>query len=73
MKLTERAEEILESMWIAIEEEGRGFADIESLGVTAEDPALLELTSHAFVEVHSDRVLFRPEGRAEGEDRKSVV
>ena len=47
MKLTERAEEILETMWIAIEEEGRGFVDLESVGVAADDPAIRELIGQA--------------------------
>jgi len=67
MKLSEKAEEILESMWIAIEEEGRGFVDLESVGVTADDPAIRELTGHAFVELKGERLHFRPEGRIEGE------
>jgi len=67
MKLSEKAEEILESMWIAIEEEGRGFIDLESVGVTVDDPAIRELTGHAFVELKGERVHFRPEGRTEGE------
>ncbi len=67
MKLTDHAEEILESMWIAIEEEGRGFADIDSLGLTAADPALKELVGHAFIELKGERLHFRPDGRQEGE------
>jgi DtxR family Mn-dependent transcriptional regulator len=67
MKLSEKAEEILESMWIAIEEEGKGFIDLESVGVTADDPALKELAGHAFIEVKGERIHFRPEGRVEGE------
>ena len=67
MKLTEKAEEILESMWIAIEEEGRGFVDLENVGVTVDDPAIRELTGHAFVELKGERIHFRPEGRTEGE------
>jgi DtxR family Mn-dependent transcriptional regulator len=67
MKLTEKAEEILESMWSAIEEEGRGFVDLESLEVAVDDPAIIELTSLAYVELKGERVHFRPEGRAEGE------
>jgi DtxR family transcriptional regulator, Mn-dependent transcriptional regulator len=67
MKLTEKSEEILESMWIAIEEEGRGFVDLESLEVAVDDPAIIELTGLAYVELKGARVHFRPEGRAEGE------
>jgi DtxR family Mn-dependent transcriptional regulator len=67
MKLSEKAEEILESMWIAIEEEGRGFIDLEGAGVTVDDPAIRELTGYAFVELKGERLQFRPEGRTEGE------
>jgi len=67
MKLSEKAEEILESMWIVIEEEGRGFIDLESVGITVDDPAIRELTGHAYVELKGERLYFRAEGRAEGE------
>jgi len=66
MKLTDHAEEILESMWIAIEE-GRGFTDIAALGIEADDPALKELIGHAYIELKGERLQFRPEGRTEGE------
>jgi len=66
MKLSDHAEEILESMWIAIEE-GRGFTDIASLGIEADDPALKELIGHAYIELKGERLQFRPEGRSEGE------
>jgi DtxR family Mn-dependent transcriptional regulator len=67
MKLTDKAEEILESMWIAIEEEGKGFVDMDGIGTSIDDPALRELVGHAFIEVKGERLHFRPEGRAEGE------
>ena len=66
MKLTERAEEILESMWVTIEEEGKGFADGEQLGVTADDPAIRELMTEALIEDKGGRYYFRPAGREEG-------
>ena len=67
MKLTDRAEEILESMWIAIEEEGQAFADLESLGFAADEQALLELTSLACITVDEKMAQFLPDGRVEGE------
>jgi len=67
MKLSDKAEEILESMWIAIEEEGKGFVDLEDVGVMVDDEALKELIGHAFVELKGERIHFRPEGRVEGE------
>jgi DtxR family Mn-dependent transcriptional regulator len=66
MRLSEKAEEILESMWIAIEEEGKGFADREQLGLVADEPALGELTSAALIEDKEGRLYYRPEGREEG-------
>jgi len=66
MKLSEKAEEILEALWIAVEEEGQGFAELEKIGVAADDPAYRELTKRAFIEIKEDRVYFRPEGREEG-------
>ncbi len=66
MKLSEKAEEILETMWVAIEEEGKGFTEIESVAVQADDSAIRELTSLALVEVKDGRLSFRADGREEG-------
>src|SRR4030042_4412786 len=66
MKLSEKAEDILEALWIAVEEEGRGCAELEKAGVAAEDPAWKQLTQLALVEIKESRLYFRPEGRKEG-------
>lgn len=66
MRLSEKAEEILESMWIAIEEEGAAFFDPEQAGFPLDDPACRELTSHALVETRQGMFYFRPEGREQG-------
>ncbi|WP_243373063.1 metal-dependent transcriptional regulator [Geotalea sp. SG265] len=66
MKLSDKAEEILEALWIAVEEEGKGFAEIDQLGIPAGDPAYQELASRTLIEVKEGRVYFRPEGREEG-------
>jgi DtxR family transcriptional regulator, Mn-dependent transcriptional regulator len=66
MKLSEKAEEILEAMWIATEEEGQGFAEIDKIGIPASDPAFKELTGLAYIEIKEGRVYFRPEGKEEG-------
>lgn len=66
MKLSEKAEEILEAMWIAAEEKGQGFAEIEQIGIASSDPAYKELTKLAFIEIKEGRVYFRPEGKEEG-------
>ncbi|HEX5773405.1 MAG TPA: metal-dependent transcriptional regulator [Geomobilimonas sp.] len=70
MKLSDKAEEILEALWIAVEEEGRGYEEQERISVAADDPAYRELTGLAFIEVREDRVYFRPEGKEEG--RKTI-
>lgn len=66
MKLSEKAEEILEAMWTAIEENGEGFADAGKIGVAVDDPALDELAKYALIEKKEGRITFRPEGRREG-------
>ncbi|MBI2355345.1 MAG: metal-dependent transcriptional regulator [Deltaproteobacteria bacterium] len=65
MKLSEKAEEILEALWIA-EEEGGAFLDPEKISIPADDPAFTELTGHALIELRQGMVYFRPEGREEG-------
>ena len=70
MKLSEKAEEILEELWIAVEEGGRAFEEQDRISVAADDPAYRELTGLALVEVREGRVYFRPEGKEEG--RKTI-
>lgn len=66
MRLSEKAEEILERMWVLIEEEGRGFVDADQLGLPDNDEAISELVSQTLVERRDGRIYFRPEGREEG-------
>jgi DtxR family Mn-dependent transcriptional regulator len=66
MKLTDKAEEILEALWIAVEEQGKGFAELGWIRVASDDPAYGELTRLAFIEVREGRVYLRPEGKEEG-------
>jgi DtxR family Mn-dependent transcriptional regulator len=68
MKLSEKAEEILEALWVKVEEEGRGFAEVEQIGIDRNDPAYAELTGQALIELKDGRVYFRPEGREEGKN-----
>lgn len=65
MKLSAHAEEILEGLWIATEEEGENAAHLEILKIAADDEALQELDRLAFVEVKGERVYLRQEGRHE--------
>jgi DtxR family Mn-dependent transcriptional regulator len=66
MKLSDKAEEILEALWLAVEEEGGAFLDPEKMGFPADDPAYQELTGHAMIEIRQGMIYFRPEGRDEG-------
>jgi DtxR family Mn-dependent transcriptional regulator len=66
MKLSEKAEEVLETLWVAVEEDGKAFIDPETMGFPADDPAYRELTGHALIEIRQGMVYFRPEGREEG-------
>jgi len=67
MKISEHAEEILEALWIATEEEGAEGALLETLKIGQDDEALRELARLAFVEERSGRVFLRPEGRPEAQ------
>jgi Mn-dependent DtxR family transcriptional regulator len=66
MKLSEKAEEILEELWIKVEEEGNVFTDMEKIQLLPEDPVFQELTDLALIEVKEGRVYLRPEGKEEG-------
>ncbi len=66
MKLSDKAEEILEAMWIAVEEEGGAFLDPEKINLPTDDPAYAELSGHALIELRQGMIYFRPEGKNEG-------
>ena len=66
MKLSEKAEEVLEALWVAVEEEGQAFLDPEKMAFPVDDPVYRELTGQALIEVRQGMVYFRPEGREEG-------
>jgi DtxR family Mn-dependent transcriptional regulator len=65
MKLTAKAEEILEALWIATEEEGEPSAEFSTLRIEADDAGLAELLALAYVERLGERVRLRREGRDE--------
>ena len=66
MKLSEKAEEVLEALWVAVEEEGQAFLDPDAMGFPADDSAYRELTGQALIEIRQGMVYFRPEGREVG-------
>jgi DtxR family Mn-dependent transcriptional regulator len=65
MKLSEKAEEILEALWV-VEENGQAFLDPEKIAIPLDDPAYAELTGHALIELRQGVAYFRSEGREEG-------
>jgi DtxR family Mn-dependent transcriptional regulator len=65
MNVSPKAEEILESLWIATEEKGENAAHVEILKIDQDDEALAELVGLAYVEVRGERVHLRKEGRNE--------
>ncbi|MBE0597215.1 MAG: metal-dependent transcriptional regulator [Desulfuromonadales bacterium] len=67
MKLTVKAEEILEALWIATVEAGDNAALLQTLGVGPDDDGLKELSARAFIDVRGERVYLRPEGRPEAQ------
>jgi len=66
MKLSEKAEEVLETLWVMVEEEGQAFLDPEKMDFPLDDPVYKELTGHALIEIRQGMIYFRPEGREEG-------
>lgn len=66
-KLSEKAEEILESLWVMTVEGDNVGCLLTSLKVEANSPELLELIQRAYVEIREDRVYLRKEGRAEAQ------
>jgi DtxR family Mn-dependent transcriptional regulator len=65
MKVSAKAEEILEALWIVTEEQGGSAADFAALGIEADDQGLAELLGLSYVELQGDRVRLRHEGRDE--------
>ncbi len=66
-RLSEEAEEILESLWVMTVEGDNVGCLLTSLKVETNSAELLELVQRAFVEVRGDRVYLRKEGRPEAQ------
>ncbi len=64
MELTERAEEILETMWVGIVEEGRGSL---SLGLAEREDAIGELLQGGYIRISDGHVQLEAKGKEEGE------
>ena len=59
--LSERAEEILEALWIEIEEEGKKLLD---LGANRDDPAIEELIKLGYIRKDTDHIHLLEKGKA---------
>jgi len=66
MKLSDKAEEILEALWVAVEEEKQPGLDPVKSGFNLDHPAYEELKLHNMVEIRLGLVHFLPAGKAEG-------
>jgi len=64
-KLTEQAEDILESLWVMTVEGDNVGCLLTSLKITADAPELAELLQLAYVELRGDRVYLRKNGHPE--------
>lgn len=65
MKLKEKAEEILETLWIATHEEGESSCSLQTLGIGPGDDGLRDLERLDYVELADERVYLRQEGEPE--------
>lgn len=65
MRLTDKAEEILEALWIATEEKGELSVSFDRLKIVPGDEGLSDLGRRAYIEVKGERVYLRSEGREE--------
>jgi len=66
-KITPKAEEILESLWVTTVEGDDVGCLLANLNVPPDDEALTELVQLAFAEIRGDRLFLRKEGRSEAE------
>lgn len=66
MKLSEQAEDIIERLWIEVEEEGGAFLDPEQHWLKSDAEPITELTRNALAELRNGVLYLRPEGREVG-------
>jgi DtxR family Mn-dependent transcriptional regulator len=64
MRLSERAEEILESLWVAIAEQRKGSL---SLGLAEREEAVSELLEEGYIDVSAGEVRLKEKGKEEAE------
>lgn len=67
MKLSEKAEEILEALWVCTIEKAEAGLNPKTMDFSVEDSAYQELTRLRLIEIHGGMIHFLPAGRDEGE------
>ncbi|MGQ9629594.1 MAG: metal-dependent transcriptional regulator [bacterium] len=68
MEIGDKAEEILETLWIATEEEGKPSVSLDGLEVGGDDPSLQNLIELGFISLENGEVRLGEAGRKEAED-----
>lgn len=63
MKLSDAAEEILETLWISQEEKGSADTNLKMMTCENKDSALLELTKIGYISVENDKVRLLDKGK----------
>lgn len=66
MKLSEKAEEILEALWVREEEKKGAYLNPDEMEFGADDPAYRELLELGMIEQRDGLVYFLPDGHEEG-------
>ncbi len=64
MKISDKAEEILETLWVRIEQEKQGPID---LGIAKGEPAVDELCKSGYVKLINDKINLTEKGKIEGQ------
>jgi len=67
MRISEGSQEILEKLWIAIEEEKKDKVSINDLGLDKQSPQLQELIDDKLISISDDFLKFTPQGYKEAE------
>ncbi len=66
--LSNKAEEILESLWVKLEEKKIPLATLEIMGLKENDTALEEIVSSGYGELRNSSLVFTEKGRKHGRD-----
>ncbi|MBW1669360.1 MAG: hypothetical protein JRI79_14740 [Deltaproteobacteria bacterium] len=68
MRLSDKAEEILEHLWIATQERGQDVVSLTDLDTQRDAPELAELILVNFIDLSGDGIKLREEGKEEAKN-----